>query len=246
MPGIPKGPEWADREKHWLSQIYPNCSAQDTARIIGRTVYSVRKKAKQLKIRNVYARDGWTREENKTLSEGWHENSMRFLRGKLPGRSEVAIIHQALGPLALGPRLQGMMPINKAAEAVGCCQPLLLRIAEVEGVQVVRKYKSCSNNRRLIDEEEILKAAKRYFRRENAREYRKRVGIPDREFTRILKWAGLYGDANHKVLKRLLPEEWDGVVAQYRKEKEANGGKEPRRREAPDLGPAQDGDGAGD
>jgi hypothetical protein len=225
MADKPKAPDWSDREKFWLSMIYPNCSATDTARIIGRSVAAVRKKARQHKIRNVYARDTWSREENVILTEGWQEHSMRHLRKLLPGRTEIAIIHQAV-VLKLGPRFQGMLPINQADALIGTCEPLVFRIAETEGVAIVRKHGPCRNNRRMVDEEAIVAAAKNYFRRETAIEYRRRKGIPEREFNRILKWARVYGNAHEKVLKRYLPEEWDQGVEQYRKEMREKNGKQ--------------------
>lgn len=211
--GCIQGNLWSPLDLSILRMLYPRLGRFRTAWVLRRTEAATQRKARLIGVRGPGAADPWTTEENIILTDGWHRLSFRVLMKKLPGRTRLAIIQQAKNELHLGPRFQGDLSVNQACALVGCCAPLLKKIAIAEGVAMQHKHGYGHGARTVVDEEEIIEAAKRYFSRENLGEYLKRSGMDERKARRILIAKELKTPGVHSYV-RLLPDEWDSIMSE--------------------------------
>lgn len=221
--GCIQGEPWSPEDKEKLKKWYPKLGIAKTAEKFGRgpdgklirSKAAVQRKACLMKIkgkRKVWPT--WSREEEKILREGWHERSMKLLRAQLKGRTLTAIYHQAVQVMKLGPRFHGQLSLLKACEVIGVSYPTLLTIARVEQVHLQNKHYGCKGARRVVGEEEITEAAKRFFRRENRIQFEERSGVPEKVVTRALIHSGRKVKGQ-RIQLRLLPEEWDEIMENY-------------------------------
>lgn len=229
--GCIQGLPWSDKDKENLKKWYPKLGILKTAEKFGRgpdgklirTKAAVQRKAALMKIPGKRKNwPSWSREEEKILREGWHESSMRKLRQKLKGRTQIAIEHQAVQVMKLGPRFHGQLSLLKACELLGVSYPTLLKIAEVEQVHLQNKYYGCKGARRVVGEEEIIEAYKRFSRRENRIQYEERSGVPEKVVTRALVHSGRKVKGQ-RIQLRLLPEEWDEIMENYERSRDGDG-----------------------
>ncbi len=204
---------WTAKEVELLRKNYPKIGWDRTAKLLKRSKQSVFSKAQKLKIHGKKGPGHWTRAELKLLRAGWADCSARWLRMKLPGRTERAIRSKAI-ELNLGPRLQGYMSISDAAKMLGVCIPECLRIIEMEGVMYRRVRSTSKYARRFVDEEDIREAGLRYLQRENMHVAAERLGVTADCLHRGLRHAGKTGGP--RKVWRLFPEEWDRILAEWR------------------------------
>lgn len=204
---------WTPEEVELLRKNYPKVGWDKTAKLLNRSKASVFSKAQDLGIHGKKGPGQWTREELKLLRAGWADCSARWLRVKLPGRTERAIRSKAI-EMGLGPRLQGYMSIADAAKMLGVCATECLRIIELEGVMYRRVRSMGDHARRFVDEEDIREAGLRYFQRENMHVAAERLGVTADCLHRALRHANKTGGPRR--IWRLFPEEWDRIFAEWR------------------------------
>lgn len=131
------GPRWTPAEDAVLVEHYPKRGgpARCAALLPGRSPAAIQLRARRVcppRRRHM----PWTEREVLSLRLAWGETP-RTLREKLPGRTWVAIVHQAraigLGSVA---RYQGVVSLTEAARVCGYAWQTLLSILRREGVRV--------------------------------------------------------------------------------------------------------------
>jgi len=210
-------PPWSEKERALIKKWYTKEGGPKSLhRFPGRTLAALRRVALGMKVPSLFTRPVWSRGQSVVLAHGWHESGIRVIRKTLAEtqpRKRSALVAKAKR-MGLGPRLQGMLSVTAAAVMVGCSTELLTRIAKVEGVALLFKYKRKQGAWRVVDEESITKAALNYFRRETQRGFLERSGLTRDVLCPVMIWAGMKTQGT-AMFWRLLPEEWDSLMVRY-------------------------------
>jgi len=86
--------KWSKSEENFLREKYSELSTAEIAKALNRTIPSIMKKARELKLRKRPENWFWKEEERKFLKENWNKLSVEQLANKL-GRTPRAIKSQA-------------------------------------------------------------------------------------------------------------------------------------------------------